>query len=161
MRGTSDTIFSPQETATRGMFVTILGRMAGILESEFPHIGTYRDVAAGRFYTPYVEWASRHGIVKGMGDGTFRPDQPVTRQEMAAMLYRYSAATGIALNRNTTIPAFHDIGTVADWAREAVSALQQAGIVQGVGGGRFEPLSNSNRASVASLIANFHRLYIP
>ena len=160
MRGTSNTLFSPHDTTTRGMFVTILGRMAGISEEDFPPTGTYSDVAPGRFYTPYVEWASRQGIAKGMGDGTFRPDQPVTRQEMAVFLHRYATAMGIILEQNTTLPPFHDMAAVAPWAREAVTALQQAGVIQGTGGGRFEPLRNSNRASVAALIANFHGRYV-
>jgi len=161
MRGTSDTMFSPLDTTTRGMFVTILGRMAGISAQEWPASGVYRDVAPGRFYTPYVEWASQNGIVKGMGDGTFRPGQPITRQEMAVMLHRYADWAGITLRRDSTLPAFLDIGTVATWAREAVSALQQAGVVQGIGGGRFEPLRSSDRASVATMMSNFHRQYVP
>ena len=160
MLGTSHTMFSPRVPATRGMFVTILGRMAGISTDQFPAAGTYRDVAAGRFYTPYVEWASQHGIVTGIGDGTFRPNQPVTRQEMAVILHRYAAAMAITLEQDTTLPALHDINAVALWAREAVTALQQAGILQGTGDGRFEPLRNSDRASIASIIANFHRRYV-
>jgi len=159
MRGTSDTRFSPMDTTTRGMFVTILGRMAGISEHNFLPSGTYSDVAPGRFYAPYVEWASSQGIAKGMGDGTFRPDQPVTRQEMAVFLHRYANAMGITLTQNATLPAFRDMHTVAHWAREAVIALQQAGVIQGIGGGLFDPLASSNRASVASMIANFHQRY--
>ena len=159
MRGTSDTRFSPLDTTTRGMFVTILGRMAGISEHDFWPSGTYRDVASDRFYAPYVEWASRQGIAKGMGDGTFRPDQPVTRQEMAVFLHRYANAMGITLAQDANLPAFRDLHTVAHWAKDAVIALQQAGIIQGIGGGFFEPRANSNRAGVASMITNFHQRY--
>ena len=159
MRGISDTRFSPRSTTTRGMFVTILGRMAGVSEHDFMPSHIYRDVAPDRFYAPYVEWASRQGIAKGMGDGTFRPDQPVTRQEMAVFLHRYANTMGITLAQDTNLPAFRDLHTITHWARDAVLALQQAGIVQGTGGGFFEPRANSNRASVASMIANFHQHY--
>ena len=67
---------------------------------------------------------------------------------------------GVVFERDMSVPTFHDIGIVANWAREAVTALQQAGIIQGVGGGLFEPLRNSNRVGVASMITNFHRRYV-
>lgn len=217
MNGTSATTFSPMTNATRGMFVTILGRMAGVEPGDFSHEGvvqgsivnvrtgpsaghsvvtqlpqgsrvsiigssgdwyrirlqgqnaymsrqfvssvrgTFSDVAPGAFYAPYVEWANYRGIVTGYA-GRFNPGQALNRQEMATMLHRYITAMGITLQQ-TDRPAFGDINSVAQWARPAVTALQRAGIVSGTGGGLFNPTDHSNRASVASMIANFHRLH--
>ena len=81
----------------------------------------------------------------------------MTRQEMAVFLHRYSTAMGITLPQDTTLPAFRDLDTVAPWARDAVIAIQRAGIIQGTGDGYFEPLGLSERAAVATLIANFHQ----
>jgi len=217
MLGTSHNTFAPHELTTRGMFVTLLGRMAGIDPLNYAHTGvitgsivnhrsgpgtnypiigtfprdtvvritgvrggwfqvthnsrvgyvsgdflapqpgTHADVAPGHFYTPYVEWASRAGIVTGTGDGRFLPGGTMTRQEMAVFLHRYSTAMGITLPQDTTLPAFRDLDTVAPWARDAVIAIQRAGIIQGTGDGYFEPLGLSERAAVATLIANFHQ----
>jgi len=218
MQGTSTTTFSPETYTTRGQFVTILGRMAGIDPASYAPTGTisgstvnvrsgpgtwtsvvttlsqgtsvaiigrsgdwfrirtggqtgyvlgsllavqqgrYNDVSAGAFYAPYVEWASNRNIVEGMGDGRFSPAQTVSRQEMATMLYRYINAMGIHLSQNNA-PAFNDINAVATWARPAVTALQRAGVIQGMGNNNFVPTGNSNRASVASMIANFHERF--
>jgi len=215
MQGTTASTFSPLAYTTRGQFVTILGRMAGInpvnyalngtirgslvrvrsgpstghaivaeltngtqvtvlgrqddwvrirtggqtgyvLSSLINQLrGTYSDVIAGAFYAPYVEWASRRNIVDGTGEGRFSPAQTINRQEMATMLHRYAGAMGVTLAQNN-VPAFHDVSQVASWARPAVTALQRAGVIQGTGEGNFEPLGCSNRASVASMIANFH-----
>jgi len=155
---------------TNGTQVTVLGRVGDwfrirtsggqsgyVLHSLLtPQQGTYSDVLAGAFYAPYVEWASSHNIVDGTGDGRFTPGQTISRQEMATMLHRYANAMGMNLPQNSNIPAFADINNVASWARPAVTALQRAGVIQGMGDNNFEPTGRSNRASVASMIANFH-----
>lgn len=87
MKGTGKTTFSPDATLTRGMVVTVLGRMAGVKTSDYT--GTsFSDVKAGSWYAPYVQWASKQGLVKGYEDGTFKPEQNVTREEMVTMLFR-------------------------------------------------------------------------
>lgn len=219
MQGTGDNRFSPQVTTTRGMFVAILGRMAGIdllayapqgvvagnsvnfrtgpgLEhgliralpqgAEVQIVGQYRDwlrvlhngeegfvlgslitavdwewtdTAPGAFYAPYVAWATSTGVSSGTGPTTFDPRRAMTRQEMAALLYGYIESTDITLARNANIPMFEDFDSVAYWAHEGVVSLQRAGIIQGVGDGNFEPLWQSNRASVATMMMNFHRQY--
>jgi len=218
MLGTSHNTFEPTLTATRGMFVTILGRMAEINSLEFApratvtgsvvnfrsgpstshavlrqvnagtqarvvgqsgdwfrlNIGgqigyirydllslewTWHDVAPGAFYAPYVAWARSAGVTTGTGLDVFSPGQTLSRQEMATFLHRYTIAMEITLPQDTSLPLFQDIGTVAEWARDAVIALQRANIVRGTGDGSFEPLGLSDRASVASMIANFHQLH--
>jgi len=216
MTGTGPNTFAPLENTTRGMFVTILGRMAGVSAMDYnlrgtitgslvnvrsgpstghgivtqlpngtqvtiigraenwfriqtgnqtgyvlhslitPQSGTYHDVHAGAFFTPYVEWAARHNIVEGVGEGMFAPNRLLNRQEMVTMLYRYVNAMNISLPQNN-VPQFQDFNQIAVWARPAATALQRAGIIQGVGEGRFDPTGNSYRASVAMMIMNFHR----
>ena len=219
LRGTSATEFSPHQTTTRGMFVTVLARMAGVnpVDYAFPgivsgsfvnirtgpstghavitvvpqgttvdiigrvgdwyriHFGgqsayisrlhvdsqrqTFLDVEAGAFYANYVEWANAMGITTGTGDDRFSPNQTMSRQEMTTLLYRYITAAGILL-QDINLPPFADIDTVAPWARAGVTALQRAGVLQGIPGGNFFlPLEPCDRANVAVVIANFHQLY--
>ena len=89
MSGTSATTFSPDTTTTRGMIVTILHRLEGT--PAVSTSGTFADVTAGRYYTDAVEWASANGIVGGYGNGRVGPNDPITREQMAAILYRYAA----------------------------------------------------------------------
>lgn len=218
MVGTSATQFSPHDYTTRGMFVTILGRMAGVDPADWTTSGTvtgnavnirsgprtsysilgtadhgtvveiigvsgnwyridhggtpayvsqdfvetepqaFNDVALGRFYAPFTEWAHFMNVATGTGDGQFSPAATITRQEMATLLYRYISVLGLELPADDEVTLFHDLDQVAEWAKEAVAALQQADIIRGTGAGYFEPLGTSNRASVASMISNFHQL---
>ena len=94
MNGTSDTQFSPNAELTRGMVVTILYRMEG--EPFTLGSKSFTDVKAGRYYSEAVEWAAENGIVNGFTDGTFKPDQAVTREQLASILRRYASFSGIA-----------------------------------------------------------------
>lgn len=87
--GTSETTFSPNGTMTRGMFVTVLGRMAGIDPAKYGGDTGFTDVPEGMYYAPYVKWAAQYGITGGTGDGRFSPDALITRQQMAALFVRY------------------------------------------------------------------------
>ena len=93
MSGTSATTFSPDATTTRGMIVTILHRLEGT--PAVSTSGTFADVAAGQYYTDAVEWASANGIVGGYGNGRFGPNDPITREQLAAMMYRYADFLGM------------------------------------------------------------------
>ena len=119
--GTSETTFSPNGTMTRGMFVTVLGRMAGIDPAKYGGDTGFTDVPEGMYYAPYVKWAAQYGITGGTGDGRFSPDALITRQQMAALFVRYFEKFGIRLTggtQYTTVPA--DLDAVAPYAREAV-----------------------------------------
>ena len=95
--GTSETTFSPNGTMTRGMFVTVLGRMAGIDPAKYGGDTGFTDVPEGMYYAPYVKWAAQYGITGGTGDGRFSPDALITRQQMAALFVRYFEKFGIRL----------------------------------------------------------------
>ncbi|MBQ3636927.1 MAG: S-layer homology domain-containing protein [Clostridia bacterium] len=114
MNGTSPAEFTPFGTLTRGMIVTILYRMEG--EPATIYSAAFSDVPAGEWYTPGVEWAASQGIVLGFGDGTYGPSKPVTREQLAAILYRYAEFKEYPLE--TASPVSFASGDVSPWAAE-------------------------------------------
>ena len=118
--GTSATTFAPEGNMTRAMFVTVLGRMAGVDPADYP--GTdFTDVQEGLWYAPYVKWAAQYGITTGTGGGKFSPDALITREQMAAFFVRYFERFGVRFKTEpsvTTRPA--DLERVSEWARDAV-----------------------------------------
>ena len=94
--GTSATTFSPDEAMTRGMFVTVLGNKAKVDPDQYTE-SSFTDVKPGKWYAPYVEWAAQNGIVNGVGGGRFNPNQSVTREQMAVILYNYAKFTNCDL----------------------------------------------------------------
>lgn len=147
MNGTSADKFSPDAVLTRGMVVTILYRM----ENEPAVAGGkgFSDVAAGRYYSNAVAWASANGIVDGFTDGTFKPEQAVTREQLAAILSRYARFNGITVFE-TELP---DGAVVSNWAKKDVSWAFAAGIL-----GHDQTANatqNTNRAEVAAAICNY------
>lgn len=149
-KGTDENSFTPNGTMTRGMFVTVLGRLAEIDTAAYAQ-SSFSDVSPTLWYGPYVGWASKNGIVGGGGDGTFRPNDPVTREQMCAILMRYLQQDERALPTAGEATAFVDGGSISAWARDAVAACQEGGLIQGTGGGNFQPKSNANRAQVATI----------
>lgn len=151
--GTSETTFAPKSPMTRGMFVTVLGRLAGVNVEDFT--GTsFDDVDTGRYYAPYVAWAAENGITNGTSETTFAPNKMVSRQEMAVFLYRYCEYAGITLKKTTEVD-FVDADEISNFAKEAVQVISEAGLLKGVEGNRFAPLNNSQRAQVAALMVRF------
>jgi hypothetical protein len=154
--GTGETTFEPDNTMTRAMFVAVLFRMDGADSSGYTK-QVFDDVAAGQWYSSAVEWASENGIVSGIGDGRFDPDGEITREQMAAVMYRYAKYRGIdtSVTDTSVFNTFTDSGTVSDWAKEPMTWAAGTGLINGMGNGRLEPLGNSTRAQVAQVIMNF------
>ena len=123
MNGTSATQFSPDAELTRAMVVTILYRVQG--QPAVTTSGSFTDVAAGRYYTEAVEWAAANNIVKGFTDGTFKPDEPVTREQLAAFLARFAKFNGI----ETAAGELPANANVSDWAVQDVEWAVAAGIL--------------------------------
>ena len=149
--GTSAATFEPNGAMTRGMFVTVLGRMAGVDTAGYKGESVFTDVAADAYYAPYVAWAAKHGITSGAAEGSFAPHELINRQQMAAFIVRYFETFGVDYDtgtRITTTPA--DIGGVAEYARDAVMKLWKAGLLAG-DGVHFHPLDNATRAQAATL----------
>ena len=133
------------------MFVTILGRMAGVQEREYPG-ASFSDVEVGSWYAPYVEWGAKNGIVNGMGEGVFAPDSPVTREQMAALITRYADAEGYDLPAGVSaVAAFRDAGSISGWAFGSVERMRQTGLLNGDAEGNFRPLNGATRAEAATV----------
>ncbi|SES94840.1 choice-of-anchor I family protein [Paenibacillus sp. NFR01] len=152
LTGLSTDQFGPNQTMTRGMLATVLGKLASVTPAS---AASFSDVSAAKYYAPYVAWAVQNNIVKGTGNGKFAPDQAVTRQELAVVLYNYLAYSGGKLSTATTVSEFTDAGSIAAWAKEAVSAIQAGGLISGKPGNTFDPLGTATRAEVASVLQKY------
>ena len=151
INGTSATAFSPHVPMTRGMLVTILWRYHGQ-----PQAGNavFTDVADGSWYANAINWADANGIVTGYGNGFFGPNDEITREQMAVMLYNYSKFIKAELP-NGRVGAFVDTEQISTWAKEAVDAMYAAEILNGKGNNDFDPLGRATRAEVVSMMRNF------
>ncbi|MBQ9967476.1 MAG: S-layer homology domain-containing protein [Oscillospiraceae bacterium] len=156
--GVSDTEFDPSGTMTRGMFVTVLGRMAGIDPMRYAGSQDFSDVAVDAYYAPYVAWACRFGITNGTGNGMFSPDAPIDRQQLACFFVRYFELFGAEAEPQsapeTQEPA--DLHLVADWAKDAVMQMWEDGFLIG-DGTSFDPTALATRAQTAELCTRLDR----
>ena len=155
--GTTRTTFNPGGTVTRGMFVTVLGRVVGVDTAQYQGPSAFIDVPENAYFAPYVAWASKHGITAGTGDGRFSPYAPINRQQMAAFFVRYFEAFGVDYATGqeiTTTPA--DIDSVSPYAREAVLKLWRQGLLNG-DGVNFNPAGNATRAQAAMICYRLDR----
>ena len=151
MSGTSDKTFTPGGTMTRGMLVTTLYRMAGspLLENEdlgYP----FADVPGDAWYADGVYWARLAGVVGGYSEDQFGPDDPVTREQIAVILWRYAGSPAAESGTD-----FADEGSISAYAAQAVDWARTNGIVNGVEGNRFLPQSSATRAQVATILRNY------
>ncbi|UJF34849.1 S-layer homology domain-containing protein [Paenibacillus hexagrammi] len=153
--GTGDKQFNPEASMTRAMFTQVLANLEGIDRSE-SRTPEFSDVPDGQWYTGAVDWASKKGIINGTRTNTFSPEDSVTREQMAIMLYNYASSKGYKLSIISGTE-FADKDSVSPWAREAVHAIAAAGILTGKPGGYFDPQTNATRAEVAAVFARFIR----
>lgn len=152
MKGTSDTKFSPEQTTTRGMIVTILYR----LEKEpTASASSFTDVAAGKYYSKAVAWASANKIVTGYGDGKFGPDDTITREQMAAILYRYASYKGYDVTKTADLSKFTDASQVGVFAKAAMQWANAEGLINGTSTTKLSPKSGATRAEVATILMRF------
>ncbi len=151
--GTSETEFSPDIIMTRGMFVTVLGRMHGIDASAYSTNTGYADVNSNEYYAPYISWASELKIAAPIGEGTFEPEEPITRADMAQILANYAFAYGYKLADVGNAQSFVDIAELDTAMTDAIKKMQKAGIINGKGDGKFDPQGISTRAEVATVMA--------
>ena len=152
MTGTSATTFAPNSTTTRGMIVTILYR----LENE-PAAGTssFADVASGAYYAKAVAWAAENGVVTGTTATTFAPDAPITREQMAAILYRYATLKGYDVSQKADLSGYTDAGTISAYASDAMAWANAQGLITGVTNTTLAPKSSATRAQVATILMRF------
>lgn len=159
LSGTSDTTFSPDTGMTRGMFVTTLGRLAGINPDSY-QTGKFTDVKADAYYAPYVNWAAQTGIVEGVTATTFAPDTNINREQMAVIMKNYAAKLGYDLPQTLKAVTFADNTQISSWAKDAVKSMQQAGILTGKNENKFDPKGTATRAEVATVLRRFVEIVI-
>ena len=149
--GTSATTFEPTANVTRAQFVTMLAGLQGADVSAYTS-DKFSDVPAGAWYAPYVNWAAENGVVYGVSDTAFAPDAEISRQDMAAMLYRYAGQFGIQLGTGNPAITFTDEADIADYALPAVEALQHAGVISGMPDGSFRPRDTATREQACVML---------
>ena len=152
MNGVSDTTFSPNSTLTRSMLVTILHRLEGTPAASG---NSFADVASDTWYTDAVSWAAANGIVTGYSDTQFAPDDSITREQLAAILYRYAAYKGMDTSATADLTNFPDNGSVSTWAGDSVKWAVSFGLISGKDDGRLDPLGTATRAEVATILMRF------
>lgn len=155
MMGTSPITFSPDESTSRAMIVTILWRMEDrpTADSNMP----YTDVAEGQWYTEAIRWAASEGIVNGYGDGSFGSDDPITREQLAAILYRYAQYKGydVRIGENTNILSYLDFGQINEYAIPAMQWACGTDIISGTSTSTLEPQEGATRAQTATILMRF------
>ena len=161
MAGTSATTFAPDVTTSRSMIATILWRMAG--SPVVNYAMTYTDVAQGQWYSEAVRWATSEGIVGGYGNGLFGTNDPITREQFAAMLYRFTQEQGydVSIGENTNILSYTDVADLSEYAISAMQWAVGAGIINGTGdGSTLSPQGQATRAQAAVMLMRFCEEYV-
>lgn len=152
MNGTADNTFSPKAHTTRGMVVTVLYRLENQPSTS---AASFTDVASGAYYANAVAWANANGIVSGYGSGKFGPNDKVTREQLAAMLYRYAQNKKYDVSGAKSLDGYTDAQSVSSYAVPALQWANAAGIVTGKSGSKLDPKGYATRAEVAAMLMRF------
>ena len=153
MNGVSETLFEPNGTVTRGMIVTILHRLEGEPESDYDM--PFTDVAEQQWYAGAVRWAAGEGIVTGVSATEFAPDAPITREQFAAILWRYAQSKGYDVSASADLTGFLDYGQISEYALPALQWAVGAGVMSGRGDGILAPQGTATRAEAAAMLMRF------
>ena len=157
MLGTSKTLFSPHGTAMRGMMVTILWRMEG---SPVPKgKNSFTDVEAGKWYADAITWTAENGIFAGYGKDKFGPDDPIAREQLAAIFYRYADYKGYDLTVKGDLDKFKDADKITDYAKTAMQWAVGSGLVKEKSGNLLDPQGTATRAEIAAMLHRFIEKY--
>ena len=158
MNGTGEYTFEPMVSTSRAMIVTMLWRMEGLPQIDISK--TFTDVPEGMWYTEAVRWASANGIVNGYNEDEFAPDDPVTREQIVTILYRYAQFKGLDVTEGTTedLHGYDDVGMISDWAGTAFAWAVNHGVIQGMGENLLSPGTDAVRAQVATILMRFVQL---
>ena len=157
MLGTSKTLFSPHGTATRGMMATILWRMEGRPAPKGKN--SFTDVEAGKWYADAITWTAENGIFAGYGKDKFGPDDPITREQLAAIFYRYADYKGYDLTVKGNLDKFKDADKITDYAKTAMQWAVGSGLVNGKSGNLLDPQGTATRAEIAAMLHRFIEKY--
>ena len=158
MQGVSETEFAPDNTMTRAMLVTVLYRLENPTEKAKSH--SFTDVKDGEWYANAVSWAAENGIVKGISETEFAPNEDITREQMAAVLYRYAQykEQDTSIGENTNILSYTDAMEISEYAIPAMQWMIGAGIMKGETEFTVNPKNVSTRAQVATILMRYLEL---
>lgn len=148
MSGTTNSTFTPDGTMSRGMLATVLYRVAG--SPEVTEAPAYLDVSQDSWYSDGIAWAAQNGVMSGYGNDLFGPDDPITREQLAAVLWRYAGSES-----NTQPLSFVDSETISSYAADAVAWASANGIITGRDGNRFAPQDQATRAETAVILYRY------
>ncbi len=154
INGHGDGTFGPDDSVTRAELLALIARLG---DEELAAKSAFADVDADEWYAGYVAWGAENGIVNGVSESEFAPDEPVTRQDAAVMLTRYLAYKNIELSGEDETEAFADGGEIADYALEAVYAMKKAGVLSGREDNNFVPNDTATRAEISKIISVLSR----
>lgn len=152
MNGTSDTTFSPNATTTRAMIVTMLHRLEG--EPDASDVN-FTDIASGMYYADAVAWAQENGVVNGTSETTFSPDQAITREQLATILYRYAQVKGYDVTASNNLDAYTDASQISAYALTAMQWANAEGLITGNTATTINPTGDATRAEVATILMRF------
>lgn len=161
MAGTSATTFAPEVTTSRAMIATILWRMAG--SPVVNYAMNYTDVAQGQWCSEAIRWATSEGVVTGYGNGLFGTNDPITREQLATMLWRYAQTEGydVSIGEDTNILSYTDVADLSEYAIPAMQWAVGAGIINGTGdGSTLSPQGQATRAQAAMMLQRFCEEYV-
>ncbi|MBR3423715.1 MAG: S-layer homology domain-containing protein, partial [Clostridia bacterium] len=153
MNGVGDGRFDPSGSLTRGMVVTVLWRREGSPEPAAP--SGFEDVPDGEWYTNAVAWAKETGVVKGLTEKRFGPNEYVTREQLGTMLFRFSSTAPVSVPERADLTPFSDDEKVSDWSEEAMRWAVEAGIINGTDGNRLLPGGFATREQFAAIIERY------
>jgi len=153
MQGTDEAAFAPDENMTRAMLVTVLYRMANFEGAESTH--NFADVVSGEWYSDAVAWASSNGIVSGVSENKFAPNEDITREQMALIIYRYAKMQGFDVSESSTLESFTDTSDVSAWALDAIKWANSVTLVNGTSETTLSPKATATRAQVATILMRF------
>lgn len=153
MAGTAADVFAPNATTTRAMIVTILYRLEG--SPAVTGTSAFVDVPAGQWYTDAVKWAAANQIVKGTSATTFAPNDSITREQMAAILYRYAQYKGYDVTKKADLSGYSDNGQVSAYAKDALAWANAAKLINGMTNTTLVPQGNATRAQVSAILHRF------
>ena len=152
MNGVGEGLFGPSGTTTRGMIVTILYRLEGEPSAA---LSAFQDVASNQWYAKAVGWAAANGIVTGYSESQFGPNDKITREQMAAILYRYAAYKGYDVSQRADLSKYEDQGTISSYAVDSMAWANGEGLINGIDADTLNPKGSAIRAQVAAILHRF------
>ena len=154
VNGMGQQLFEPNYKMSRAMFVTLIGRIYGV-DCNVYTVSAFGDVNINEWYGPYVAWAAQTGIVTGFEDGTFLPNQTITREQMALIIIRFADFQNCEMPTTVSGSTYSDDYLISSWAKSAVYEAQSAGMLMGRDTGEFDPKGTATRAEVCTMLYRY------